>query len=132
MCREFDKNRQRGLGLISALFLILVVAVLTVGVAQLVRTSGAAFAQDVLSERALLAAQSGAELALNRVYAPLGTGSCTNRSFNLATVGQNGCTATVTCASTVVNSVTYYTIDSRGRCNAGEIAERRLLVRAGG
>lgn len=123
---------QRGLGLISAIFLILVVAVLAVGIASLVRTASVAFAQDVLSTRALLAAQSGAELGLNRLYAPVGTGSCTNRSFALSGAGQNGCTATVTCTTTVVNGAPYYSLESRGRCDAGEVAERRLVVRTGG
>jgi MSHA biogenesis protein MshP len=123
---------QRGLGLVSALFLILVVAVLAVGVVQLVRTSGAAFSQDVLSSRALLAAQSGAELGLNRVFAPAGSGSCANRTFDLAPAGQAGCRATVTCTAMPVDGTPIYTLESRGRCDGGEVAERRLMVRARG
>jgi MSHA biogenesis protein MshP len=125
------KVRSGGLGLVSAIFLILVVGVLVVAIARMVRTSGDAFAQDVISHRAFLAAESGAQLGLNRVFAPAGAGSCTSWTFDLDGAGLPSCAASVSCTSDVVAAATYYTLTSAGRCDVGGfVAERRVLVRA--
>lgn len=124
-------RRQRGIGLMAAIFLIVVVAVLVVAIARMVRTSSEAFAQDVMTERAELAADSGAELALNRVFAPAGVPSCASWSFDLSVVGLPRCRANVACSSEMVSGNPLYTLESNGRCDAGGyIAERRLLVKA--
>ena len=121
----------RGMGLVSAIFLILVVAVLVVAITRMVRFSGEAFAQETMSHRAFLAAESGAQLGLNRLFAPEGVGSCSGWSWNLSSTGLNGCQATVACRSEAVGTTTYYTLESRGRCAVGgSIAERQVLVRA--
>lgn len=120
-----------GMGLVSAIFLILVVAVLVVAILSMVRTSGDAFAQDVVAQRAFLAAQSGAELGLNRVFAPAGSGACNNWNWDLTEAGLTSCQAVVRCSSEVVAAVSYYTLESAGRCDlGGVVAERHLLVRA--
>ena len=123
--------RQRGLGLISAIFLIVVVAAIAVAVVSLVRSQSQAFAEDVLSEKAFLAAQSGGEVGLNRVFAPIGTPSCTTWDFDLDRPGLEKCAAHVVCTSTAVSGVAQYTLESAGRCGAGnDIAERHVVVRA--
>jgi len=124
-------DKQRGIGLIAAVFLIVVVASLAVGVASLVRSGSASYAQDVLAYKAFLAAESGAQLALNRLYAPVGAGSCANRVIALDSVGLKACIATTTCAAMTVNGAQHYDIDSAGRCGAAtEAAERHIVVRA--
>lgn len=126
-----DRRRQRGIGLMAAIFLIVVVAVLVVAIARMVRTSSAAFAQDVMTHRAFLAAESGAQLGLNRVFAPSGVPACTAWSWDLAPVGLANCRADVACRSESVDGTPYYTVESHGRCDAGGVvAERRLFVRA--
>lgn len=124
-------SRSRGMGLVSAIFLILVVAVLVVAITRMVRFSGEAFAQEVMSNRAFLAAESGAQLGLNRLFAPEGTGSCSNWTWDLSSTGLNHCQASVACRSEVVGTTSYYTLESSGRCVVGgSIAERQVLVRA--
>lgn len=123
--------RQRGIGLAAAVFLVLVVALLVVAIVRSVQTSGEAFAQDVLSHRAFLAAESGVQLSLNRLFAPLGSGTCADRSYDLAGIGMPGCRALVACRSESVTSGTTYTLESAGRCDVGAMAaERTVLVRA--
>jgi MSHA biogenesis protein MshP len=125
------RRSQRGIGLVAAIFLIVVVAALTVAMARLVRSGGTALAQEVLAQRAFLAAESGAQLALNRVFAPAGAGACGTWSWDLDTVELPGCRAEVSCRSDLVDGVPHYTLESDGRCRAGEAsAERRILVRA--
>lgn len=124
-------ERQRGIGLIAAIFLIVVVASLAVGVASLVRSGAAGYIQDVLAYKAFLAADSGAQLSLNRVFAPEGTPSCANRVFPFTEPGLEGCQATVTCSAISVSGELRYDLESRGRCTTGtEVAERRIVVRA--
>jgi MSHA biogenesis protein MshP len=124
-------ERQRGIGLIAAIFLIVIVAGLAVGVASLVRSGAAGYVQDVLAYKAFLAADSGAQLSLNRVFAPEGTPNCGNRVFPFTEPGLEGCEAIVSCSAVSVSGVLRYDLESRGRCSTGtEIAERRIAVRA--
>jgi len=142
MCRSASKcrpapvrggfgRRQHGIGLVAAIFLIVVVAGLVAAITRMVRTNADAFAQDVVSQRALLAAESGAELGLNRVFAPAGLPACSDWSWDLAAMGLSACRAEVSCRSEVVDGTPHYTLESDGRCvSGGVVAERRILVRA--
>ncbi len=124
-------GRGRGMGLVSAIFLILVVGLLVVAISRMVRTSGEAFARDTVDHRAFLAAESGSQLALNRVFAPAGAGSCTTWNWDLSGFGLNACSASVDCRTEVVGGNTYFTLESDGRCDVGGVvAERSVLVRA--
>jgi len=129
MC--LNARSQRGMGLIAAIFLIVVVAGLVAAITRMVRTSGDVFAQNVVNHRALLAAESGAQLGLNRVFAPAGSGTCGAWTWDLADMGLDDCQATVVCRSEVVDATPHYTLESGGRCESGNfVAERRVLVRA--
>ena len=123
--------RQSGMGLVSAIFLIVVVGMLVVAITGMVRTSSDEFAQNVVDHRAFLAAESGAQLGLNRVFAPSGSGACTTWSFDLRSAGLTACEAAVQCRSELVDSLPHYTLESDGRCDVGGyIAQRRILVQA--
>ncbi|MEZ5552847.1 MAG: hypothetical protein R3E82_18335 [Pseudomonadales bacterium] len=123
--------KQTGIGLVSAIFLIVVVGLLVVAITSMVRTSGDEFAQNVLNYRAFLAAESGSQLGLNRIFAPSGSGVCAGWTFTFETIGLRACQAAVQCRSEVVDSVPYYTVQSDGRCDlGGYVAQRRVLVRA--
>ena len=129
--RRRGRPRQLGLGLISAIFLIVVVSVLVAAILRMVRTSGEAFAQDVVSQQAFLAAESGAQLGLNRIFAPQGVGACADWTWDLSLLGLPHCEARVACRVEIVQAVPHYTLESDGRCGTGQqIAERRVLVRA--
>ena len=123
--------RQEGLGLVSAIFLILVVSVLVLAIVRTVRTSAEIFTLDVVSHRAFLAAESGAQLGLNRLFPPTGSGTCVDRVWLLDDVGLASCQASVACRSESVAGLSYYTLESDGRCDVGGVvAERRVLLRA--
>ena len=123
--------RQSGIGLVSAIFLIVVVGLLVVAITRMVRTSSEEFAQNVMNQRAFLAAESGVQLGLNRVFAPVGVGACGNWAWDLNDVGLPYCQADVQCRSESVGGDVFYTLESDGRCDVGGyIAQRRVLVRA--
>ncbi len=130
-CPGRSTGRSAGFGLISAIFLIVVVALLALAVASLVRTSSAAYGQDVLALQAFAAAESGAALALNRVFAPSGVGSCTSRNFDFTAPGLNGCRAQVECTELLIEGEPHYELLSLGHCQAGaNFAQRQILLRA--
>lgn len=120
-----------GMGLVAAIFLITVVALLTIAIMRSVRTSSDAYALDVVAHRAFAAAESGAQLGANRLFAPSGAGSCNaGQSYDLGDLGMASCVASVSCGAESVDGEPLYTIRSAGRCDSGGVvAEREVLVR---
>ena len=126
------RRKNQGAGLIAAIALIVVVAVLVLAITRTVQFGAENLGIDVLNQRAALAAQSGAQLGLNRVIAPQGSGSCANMTFDLTGLpGLNICTTQVACTSVIVRSQPYYTIESTGICATGDLqTTRSVRVRA--
>lgn len=130
VARLLRRRGQRGVGLVAALFLITVVALLSVAIMGSVRTGADAFALDVVAHRAFLAAESGAQLGANRVFAPSGTPVCVNANYDLDALGLASCSAAVSCDSELVAGEALYTLRSAGRCDSGGVvAQRQVLVR---
>ncbi len=129
--RWLSRHRQRGLGLIGALFLILVVVLLVAAIHRTVVLGARGTSLSVMNHKALLAAHSGAQLSLNRLYAPLGTGNCAAAVWDLQNVAAlRNCNAAVSCRADVVRGVSYFTIESTGACQDGAVsAQRQVLVR---
>lgn len=123
--------RERGMGLVAAIFLITVVAALSVAIMRSVQTGADAFALDVVAHRAFAAAESGAQLGANRLFAPSGTPACSaSTSYDFDSLGLTSCVAVVGCQSEAIDGEPLYTIRSAGRCDSGGvIAEREVLVR---
>lgn len=126
------RRPQAGMGIVSAIFLILVVAVLTIAVLRTVRTSADSFSVELLGQRAFLTAESGAQLAVRELYPQAGVSSCAvARVWDLSDFGLPGCQATVACRSESVGGELFYTVESRGQCSDGAAvsAERVIKVR---
>ena len=128
MSRNRNLRRQAGFGLIAAIALIVLIAVIATAMARLVQESSATDVASLVRVRTLAAAESGLELALNRAYAPDGTATCANRSFTFSVSGLRGCSAVTTCASTTVSAQVYYDLASRGACTDGAVSSSRKVV----
>lgn len=135
MCPDCALSNQRGAGLPVALFIITVLALLVVGMAQLQESSGRSVSLQIQSQRAFFAAESGAQTGVAQV---LGAGSCSALTSPKAFSGGGlgGCQAVVSCDSVAAdiegNSAleTVYTLTSTGRCGSGsDRAERVVEVR---
>lgn len=124
-------NRQGGLSLATALFVITVMALLAVMIFQLVRSNAETTQEEILLIRSFYTAETGVQFGLNAVFPPDpgGMSSCpvTDTVFELEEDGLNACSATVTCSYVVVESTTYYTVKSKGTC--GDVS-RTVQVRA--
>ena len=134
----FRKN-QRGLGLVTVIFMITVGALLSAGMASMMMLGQKSVVQSFQSARAMQAAESGVQLELSKLIHPQVTGGCAgatnaaNTVYNFNVSGIRGCSATVNCTVTPIELVDYTTITSIGRCGGNaaslETASRRIRVR---
>lgn len=128
--RPLLHRKTAGMGLVSAIALITLTAILSIAIMRSVRTGSDTSIQAIVSFRAFLAAESGAQLAANRIYAPSGTGSCSDRSFDFASLELPSCNAAVTCRSEAVNGELVHTLQSTATCNPeGFTATHSVVVR---
>lgn len=119
-------QRQRGIGIPAALFVITLLAIIAVAVNALLGQNSETYEEEVNLTRAFYAAESGAGFAMNSIFPPEefpqygGTAECAAgpREYVFTIAGLNACTASVTCSvDATVASVAYYTIVSEGTCN---------------
>ncbi|MGB0732293.1 MAG: hypothetical protein ACPGPF_00960 [Pontibacterium sp.] len=132
--------RQRGLGLVSAIFIITIGAMLAVAMSQFMQLGQLSTIRVFQSTRAMQAAESGVQLELNRLTHPQNLGGCATNASSSATYnfgstpGIAGCNAAVSCTVTTIDSVDYVTFTSVGRCgDSGDVfgqASRRIELRA--
>jgi len=120
-------GRQRGMGLVGAVFLIVVVSLLGLAMSRMLATDAVIYSYEILSLKAFYTAESGAQLGANRVLPPTGAGSCSARTFTFQDAPMASCEAVVACAATLVNSDTYYTLTSVGTCTAGDTSAVRTV-----
>lgn len=118
-------QKQSGLGLPVAIFLITVLATLALNLGLLVQDNATARSEQITLVRTLLAAESGAGFGLNRLFDPTDAPgyssiSCSNSTVTYSLTsdsGMSGCTAGVSCSSRTSGSETIYTITSIGSCD---------------
>ena len=123
-----NRKRQQGSALAIAVFVVVVMTMLTVAISRNISASSDQSVQEVLGTRALMAAESGNEIALSALF-PIATGapavatdcSAVNRSIQYFnnTPGLANCVVTTTsCDEQTNGSDTYFRIQSRGVCKA--------------
>lgn len=130
-------RKQRGLGLPATIFIITVLAMIVILMGNLTETSSKAFAHAYHSTRAFYAAESGAQVALNRLF--IGALACNSSIGDIDfdaggdNPGLNECEAQLSCEQVDVGGTSYYTVTSVGVCGLGqERAQRSVQVRAHG
>lgn len=128
-------SRQSGVGLPATIFLIVIVALIVLALSELNTKANIGFGQDFYSIRAFYAAESGAQIALNRVF--VGGQACNNAiadlDFDTVTnnEGLQGCSVILNCSLVDVDGINYYTFSSIASCGSGiEQAQRSIEVRA--
>ena len=102
---------------------------------DLTESSNLGFGQDLQSMRAFYAAESGAQVALNRVFVGGQACSATAVTLDFNAVNDNAgltdCVAILSCTQDTVLSVNYFTFLSAATCGTGfEQAQRSIEVRA--
>ena len=107
--------KQQGLGLPSAIFLILVMALIVAAIHQL----------NELNAKAFYAAESGAQAATGRILSD--GGACGNYNQTLTAPGMSNCSFQSTCDEHMINAETFNTITSTGLCGSGVDQATRII-----
>ncbi|WP_435275064.1 type II secretory pathway protein [Psychrobium sp. nBUS_13] len=128
-------KNQQGSMLVIALFVIIVLAFLAYAMIQITDNSSRGNVYEVYGDRALNAANSGAERALNEILMPsvAGTESCALVSSGyLLGAGDvfNGCNIIISCNEFLVTETgyTHFRIESTASCSAGDFYTQRSVV----
>jgi MSHA biogenesis protein MshP len=123
---------QTGAGLPIALFIITVLALLVIGMSQLQQAGGDSVSLQIQSQRAFLAAESGAQVAVRKA---LESGDCAavSGSVTFPTGGLSGCSASMSCSALgadidgdAVDEIVF-TIRSDGQCGSGRDGANRTV-----
>lgn len=129
------RPKQQGIGLPATIFIISVLALIVSAMGDLNVSSTLSFSQSFQSQRAFYAAESGAQVGLNRIF--VGGTACNNSIADIdfdsggANLGLDDCTADLSCSVVTVEGINYYTLSSEAACGSGfDQAERRIQVRA--
>lgn len=127
---------QSGVSLVLAIFIIVVLSLLAAAMLRTMSAGTENVAREVLSTRAFLSAESGAQMRLNELF--MGGVACTASCAAPAVRNYGGTTAWLNCSAQVsccrYNPGTgdnYYKLESIGRCGpASDPAVRVVDVRA--
>lgn len=126
--------KQRGSALVIAVFVIVVMLALTIGLARLLVSSSETVVYEVQGNRTLLAAQSGLEIGLSQLFALNSTtGSCSNTSssINFKTPAMAGCIVALSC-KTFAGPPIIYQLTSVANCQRGDfITQRQVQIEVG-
>ena len=140
--RPLPPGTQRGSAIMIALFVIVIMALLAAAMGRFLVDSGEKNTVEVRGVRALMAAQSGLEIALYRLYPNdhWQARQCDALTSTFTEAGLAGCQASVSCTKLPVSvagaTQTGYRFSSEGRCgdpgvNSGpnpDFAVSRTLV----
>ena len=124
-------HKQQGLGLPSALFLILVMILLLAAINQINEINASAYGREWLSMRAFYAAESGAQTAavytLNSAQAMPTCNNSFISNLDLTTNGLASCSVDVVCSEQTVEGQIYYTFTSSASCGSAADTATRII-----
>lgn len=136
MCRDARSAcsfplRQAGFSLPLALFIIVVLGLLATVLYRVVALNQLSVVQETLSARAFLAAESGAQAGMMRLFPISGAAaSCSGSpgiNQSLSSSGLVGCDVTLVCSGLLVDGEMYYQMSSTGVCRAGNLRASRTI-----
>lgn len=123
-------SSQGGSMLIMAIFVIIVMSLLGLAVVQILSTSNRSMMTEVYGSRALNAANSGAQLKLEKVL--IDDAQCVATLYVLPEISAfHGCEVTVKCRSFTINKFDYnfkhFRIDSTATCTVADFITQRSI-----
>lgn len=130
MYPEMTCKKQRGMGLPTALFIILVLSLIVAALNNMNDISAKAYGREWLSIQAFYAAESGAQAGASLSLHPDLTPPACNTGFyvrNFTAPGMLNCSVQVSCVQDVLGSDNFYTLTSSGTCGSGADQARRII-----
>ncbi len=139
MCKSLRQSQQ-GISIVLAIFILVVLSLLAAALINVLAGGTESVAREVISTRALFAAESGAQRQLNEIFTPgsaMNVAACadavnTPRTNTFTLGGLFGCgNAVVECEYVTIDSINYFTVTSTGSCGpTGEPSVRVIQVQA--
>lgn len=134
-------QKQRGFLLPLAIFLLVGISFLAVAIYRFSGQTGAQATVEGLSVQAFYAAESGAQLAMNRLFfnassraqVDANCAGVSGSNVNYSVTGLALCNAQLTCTRSVdpADTTSFYVINSVGSCGVGDLlGEREIEVSA--
>lgn len=126
-------HKQQGSTLVFALFVIVLISALVLGLLSQQFSSSTSVSYEVQGNRAFNAAQSGLQRGLVQLYPLSGSATCAGVAPNISFSGTGlaGCSAVISCLS-VSNpqdpARPLYRLQSQGTCVANEITTSRVVI----
>ncbi|MCP5325401.1 MAG: hypothetical protein H7A09_03605 [Oceanospirillaceae bacterium] len=118
------------MGLPTALFIIVVLALIVAALNNLNDVSAKAYGREWLSLQAFYAAESGAQAAASWALHPdLTHPACSANYYarNYTAPGMQNCTVQVACIQDAIGSDVFYTMTSNATCGSGADQARRII-----
>lgn len=124
-------NQQQGFSIVSAIFLIVVIALLATGMIKIFSTGQQSISQEITSIKAYMAARSGLQTAMYQaIYAPPANNTVHNLTYT--GIGLTNTAVRVTFIRNDVDSNPYYQINALADYSLlgnPEYAQRELMLR---
>lgn len=119
-----EREKVQGFSIVMALFILVVLSLLAAAMLSIMSAGADSVAREVVSARALLAAESGAERKLGEIFPPgaaVNIAACQNSpgTTYASFAGLTACSnvsVVVDCSVVTVNAENYFTLTSEGRC----------------
>ena len=135
---EDRRQQQSGYLMPLAAFILVVMGLMAVALSRNTTQTGIATTQEAITLQAFYAAESGAQLGMNRLFYNTGAtltqaivdSACDslNISQNLSAAANFGnCSHSVTCSRSATGITHFYTVTSVGQCGSGEITSTRTV-----
>lgn len=123
--------KQKGVSLVIVIFILVMLSMLGAAMLRIMAVSSDSIAREILSTRALFAAESGVQIKLNQIF--VGGNACSSGVLVLSAL--QGCSVNIEQCRTIEvplgSGRNYYSIVSVGRCGpANDQAVRRVEVQA--
>ena len=134
-CCNRHPGCQQGFSLVLVIFILVALSLLAAAMINVFSAGGESVTREVISARALLAAESGAQRKLADIF-PAGAGAglagqCVTTNYTSAQLGGlRGCSTflvTVECRPFAVDGVGFFNLVSTGRCGPADSPAVRVV-----
>ena len=144
MCHSYANRsgrRQQGFLIPLALVIIIGLAALAIGIAQLTSQSGSSAFREGISVQSFYAADSGVQYAMNRLFYPdppaeLSRATADQACVDLnsvtitySVIGLDNCSATLSCVRTedATAQISFYAVNSAAQCGDAAFSSERTI-----
>lgn len=138
--QPYGLKQQAGWLMPMAAFIVVVMGLLAAGLSRVSSTTSVGVAQEFITVQTFFAAESGAQLGMNRVFYSGGgsldrasaTAACTaldGQTLNFSAAGLRGCSTTLSCQVQIdtADTTSFYDISSAAQCGASPVYARRTV-----